>query len=177
MPDIPANNSSTAVFDPGPALGTYSGQLDFAGDHDWIVMILVPGTHHFYLSFLETGSLVNGDSTLTLRDAFGTFVMSDVDGVGGNSVITFAIGTGGVYFLDIGESGNNATGTYSIFATHFSGTDHLLSDAADTYTGAAGERILGGTQAALGCLVRRVCLANFFCPPSCRDLNIALIFF
>ena len=144
MPDIPANTSTTAVLDPGPAIGTFSGRLDFNGDHDWVAMILGPGTHHFYLSFLETGSLVNGDSTLVLRDGFGTFVTSDVDGVGDNSIITFATATGGFYFLDIGESGNNATGTYSIFSTSLPATDHLLSDAADTYTGAAGERILGG---------------------------------
>src|SRR3990172_1783452 len=99
MPDIPANTSTTAVLDPGPAIGTFSGRLAFNGD---------------------------------------------LDGVGDNSIITFATATGGFYFLDIGESGNNATGTYSIFSTSLPATDHLLSDAADTYTGAAGERILGG---------------------------------
>src|SRR3990172_9296969 len=142
MPDIPANTSTKAVLD----FLTFSGRLDFNGDHDWVAITLGPGTHHFYLSFLETGSLTAGDSTLTLRDGFGTFVTSnDDDGVGFNSILTFAgpaLPT--LYFLDIGESGNNATGTYSIFSTNLPATEHQLTDGADTYTGAPGERILGG---------------------------------
>ena len=52
MPDIPANTSTKAVLE-GPSLlgavfGTFSGQLETPGDHDWIKVELESGhTYEF----------------------------------------------------------------------------------------------------------------------------------
>jgi hypothetical protein len=79
MPDVPANISTKAVLEGDSGVGTYSGQLEKPGDHDWIKVddlgFGVPVS--FYACFLNFGSLVDGDSTLSIRDATGAEVASN----------------------------------------------------------------------------------------------------
>ena len=96
MPDIPRNTKTNAVVDLNTGIqlaGSFSGRLEKVGDHDWVRVELVAGqTYDFYLSFLETGSLVSGDSTLSLRNAGGNVVAFNNDGGGGetpNSVLSY----------------------------------------------------------------------------------------
>jgi Ca2+-binding RTX toxin-like protein len=150
MTDIRANihtkASITAFRD------SFSGTLETKGDHDWIKVNLFSGfTFDFYLSFLNTGSLTKGNSTLAIRDASGHLVpgmFDDDGGVGQNSFLSFAPVNSGTYFIDVGEHGNNNTGSYTLVALEQNGTtDKQLTDGADGYTGLAGERILGGKGA------------------------------
>ena len=118
MTDIPANVTTTAVLEGGfTTLGSFSGQLEKPGDHDWIKVTLDAGrTYKFYASFLNTGSDTIGDSTLSLRDATGAELLSDDDGgVGVNSLLSYSITTTGTYFIDIGEFGNDNSGDYGLY--------------------------------------------------------------
>jgi Ca2+-binding RTX toxin-like protein len=153
--DIPANSNTKAVLEGfGASIGSYSGQLEFAGDHDWIKVDLAAGTtYDFYLSFLETGSLLTGKSTLVLHNPDGSIASSDSSpGVGDNLLLSFPAVTGGTYFIEVGALGDNATGTYSLFSIGSgasTATDAPFTINNDDVTGAADTRILGGTGAAV----------------------------
>src|SRR4029078_10036750 len=120
MADIPASITSKAGIEDGigASLGVFSGELETIGDHDWIrVDLSATLTYVFFVSFLETGSLTNGDATLTLRDSTGAAVaVTDIGGVDGNEAISFHPSSDGVFFLDIGEAGDDSTGTYDLSA-------------------------------------------------------------
>jgi len=154
MADIPANITSQAGFEDGgnASLGVLSGELETAGDHDWIRVSLFDSfTYEFFLSFLDTGSLTSGDATLTLRDATGAAVLvTDIGGVDGNEAISFQPSSNGIFFLDIGEAGDDNTGTYDLSARTFSAGEvikNLPANEDSIYTGLANERILGGKGA------------------------------
>ena len=117
MTDILASVKTQAVLEGGFAdLGSFSGQLEKPGDHDWIKVTLEAGTtYQFFASFLNTGSYTTGDSTLALRDSTGAeLAFSDDGGVGYNSYLSYQITTSGTYFIDIGEYNNNDTGDYGL---------------------------------------------------------------
>jgi serralysin len=133
---------------------SFSGQLETAGDHDWFRLTLQANqTVQFYLSFLNTDSAITGDSTLTLRDATGAEIATDDDGgVGRNSFLSFTSPNDGIvhtYFIDVGDFGDNDTGSYGLFFNFFSPLDpvHQLTDDNDVYTSVAGETVLGGKGA------------------------------
>jgi Ca2+-binding RTX toxin-like protein len=150
--DIAANITTTAVLTDGlgASFGSYSGELEKAGDHDWIKLDLTGGqTYSFYLHFLNTGEATTGDSELTLWDGSGTLQIDSNDdrAVGSfNSLISFTVPlfTTGTYFLDVGEHGNDRTGAYSLLSTNDAATNQELSDGNDYYdaTGVL-DRILG----------------------------------
>jgi Ca2+-binding RTX toxin-like protein len=146
MVDIPANTSTKAALEGTNDFGVFSGALETPGDHDWIRVELAGGsTYHFYLSFLDTGSAILGNSIITMRNALGGFLDSDDnDGAGLNSFLSFTPASDGIYFIDIGEVGNNSTGEYGLVVMAPGLTDVQLGDANDSDTGAANERIIGG---------------------------------
>ena len=154
MADIPASITSKAGIEDGvdASLGVFSGELETIGDHDWIrVDLSATLTYEFFVSFLETGSLTNGDATLTLRDSTGAAVaVTDIGGVDGNEAISFHPSSGGVFFLDIGEAGDNSTGIYDLSA-RISIAGEVIKNLPDNedsdYTGLTNERILGGKGA------------------------------
>ena len=118
MADISADITTKAELEGGfSTFGSFSGQLEKAGDHDWIKVTLDAGfTYEFYASFLNTGSDTIGDSFLWLRDATGAVLAFDDDnGVGLNSFLSYNITTTGTYFIDIGESGDNDSGDYGLY--------------------------------------------------------------
>jgi hypothetical protein len=151
--DIPASIATKAVLEGfGATLGSYSGELETKGDHDWIKVNLTASQgYDFALCFTDTGALY-GDAHLTLRDANGAIVNdpnADMDdgGVGTNSYIAIAVPTTGTYYLDVSEHSGTKTGSYSLVSiTDNSGI--LLSNVDDVYTGQAGVvRILAGAGA------------------------------
>lgn len=120
MTDIPANITTKAALEGGfTTLGSFSGQLEKPGDHDWIKVSLEAGTtYEFYASFLNTGSSNIGDSTLSLHDATGAELKFVDDlGVGFNSFLSYQITTTGTYFIDVGELNDNNSGDYGLFMT------------------------------------------------------------
>ena len=154
MADILATINTKAVIDMSLGVGTFSGQLETIGDHDFIKITLFQNTTaSFFLSFLDTGSVVNGDSTIRLLDAAGNDTgAADIGGVGQNSFLTFTpgIGEGGVFFIDIGEFGNNNTGDYSLLVSQpfTNPTNNFLNNTNDNNTGlVANQRIIGGKGA------------------------------
>jgi Ca2+-binding RTX toxin-like protein len=156
MTDIPANTSTKAALEAvsgpdGALFGTFSGDVETPGDHDWIKVELAAGqTYEFYLCFLNTGSASTGDATLSLRDETGTIVATATNGgVNTNDLLSFPVITGGTYFIDVGENSGIFTGTYSLFvAQSFGTTNKLLNVGNDDFTGlTANERIVGGQGA------------------------------
>jgi Ca2+-binding RTX toxin-like protein len=150
MTDIPANTTTKAVLEGNSLLGTYSGQLETPGDHDWIRVDLLAGhTYEFYLCFLNTGSASVGDATINLRNGAMNFVTTNDDGgVGLNSFLSLNVALTETWFINIGESNDNNTGSYSLFVSEpFGTTNKELDTSNEVYTGLANERILGGTGA------------------------------
>jgi hypothetical protein len=148
MTDIPAGPNTKAVLEGDSGAGTFSGQLESAGDHDWIKVNLSSGlTYKLYLCFLNTGSVVDGDSTLRVHDASGAELAFNDDRVFssfGNSGLTFVAPSTGTFFVDVGEYQDNNAGAYSLVVLNFFGNDKELTDNADAYTGLTDERVLGG---------------------------------
>jgi Ca2+-binding RTX toxin-like protein len=85
------------------------------------------------------------DSVLQLLDGSGKEIAFDDDsGVGRNSFLTVTAPTSGVYFVSV-TSFDNSPADYTVTVTDGGGlTVHQLTTDDDTYTGAAGEQILGG---------------------------------
>jgi hypothetical protein len=148
MTDIPAGTNTKAVLEGDSGAGAFSGQLESAGDHDWIKVNLSSGlTYKIYLCFQDTGSVVLGDSTLRVHDASGAELAFNDDRVFssfGNSGLTFVAPSTGTFFVDVGEYQDNNTGAYSLVVLNFFGNDKELTDNADAYTALTDERVLGG---------------------------------
>ena len=150
--DIPAATKTKARLDvwPNAAMfdaGTFSGEIETAGDHDWIKVDLIKGiTYSIYLCFLQTGSPTEGDSVLRLRNAAGKLVaFNDDGGISANSYLSFTPTKSGTFFIDVSEFFAQVTGSYSLFVTSLlPAAINDLGDGDDTYTGAPGERIIGG---------------------------------
>ncbi|MGY4178389.1 Ca2+-binding RTX toxin-like protein [Bradyrhizobium sp. USDA 4518] len=152
MVDVAANTSTTArleTSDFGLSVGgSYSGVIDFAGDHDWIAVTLNAGTaYRFYGSGSSTDGTTD-DTVLELHNAAGTLLVSNDDsGVGLNPFLTYTPATTGTYFIDMHLfSTTNPSGEYSVFVSSASATDVQLTTGADTVTSPAtfSDRELGG---------------------------------
>lgn len=117
---IPGNTSSTAVL----AVDSYaSSAIDHVGDSDWWRVNLVAGRNYVF----DLAGSSSGLGTLTdpflwvLSGSGGVLSFSDDFGLGlFDSRVVFTPAVSGTYFLAAEESGHNATGTYTLFAS----TDH-----------------------------------------------------
>jgi Ca2+-binding RTX toxin-like protein len=149
MVDVAASTKTTATLEGfGAVAGSYSGELEVTGDHDWIKVQLAAGeAYQFFLCFQDTGN-VFGNAFLTLRNAAGEIVDQANDGgVGPNDLLPPTIPTTGTYYLDVGEFNDNNSGSYTLIATLSTG-GILLNNGDDVYTGLpADERILAGAGA------------------------------
>jgi Ca2+-binding RTX toxin-like protein len=150
MVDVPANISTTEAFEIelGENIGSYSGRIETVGDHDWLRITLEAGyTYRFFLSLQETGER-SGNSSLTIRDAAGVQVaFADDGGAGQNSFLSFPpVATTGTFFVDIGESGNDARGAYSILfdRTFFGQTPTFLTGDSNTAFAGSNQEVGGG---------------------------------
>ena len=109
-PDDHGNIAATAT--PVAVPSTTSGEIEFNGDPDVFSVNLMAGTEYRFLTILGT----LGESALRLFDIDGTTELDfDRDGgPGSSSVICFTPTVTGMYFLQVTEDGNNATGTYML---------------------------------------------------------------
>src|SRR5262245_13792662 len=150
MADVAGSAKTKAVLEGfGGSLGSYSGELEFQGDHDWIAVTLTAGKgYQFFLSLQDTGSEEFGDAYLAVRDKDGVIIDErDSGGVGLNPEVPIGATYTGTYYLDISAFGENETGSYSIIAIDEAG-GKLLTPFDDVYSGVSGdERIVGGIGA------------------------------
>ncbi|HRO15450.1 MAG TPA: calcium-binding protein [Paracoccus sp. (in: a-proteobacteria)] len=99
---------------------TRSGSISFAGEYDTYTTTLIEGLT--YSAAAKGASSGNGtlyDPNIALYDRNGTRLLDNDDVTPGSNrdgVITFRIGAGGtdLYTLGVGETGNNATGSYRL---------------------------------------------------------------
>lgn len=114
MVDVPNNTSTTATLAFG---GTYNGEIEVAGDEDWVAVTLQAGVTY---AIQMTGSTI-GDGTLVdpfikgLYNASGTSLNRfDDDGAGSrNSQLVFTPNTSGTYYVSAG-GWETETGTYQM---------------------------------------------------------------
>jgi hypothetical protein len=113
--EVPATTATHSSLTPG---GSITGDLQAARDHDWTAISLTAGTtHQFDLRGSVSGGGTLVDPELFLRNSAGAVVVSDNDGgVGSDSLITFTATANGTFFLDAGELGNSAAGSYTLSA-------------------------------------------------------------
>jgi Ca2+-binding RTX toxin-like protein len=148
MVDIPGNTTSKAVLDTQDAsLGTFSGQFETFGDHDFIRLSLLGGqTYRIYFETLETGSLTTGNGSIEVRDANGSPKL----GLLGFAEVkaNFTPAADGTFFLDVSENSRDHTGDYVVVVTLGGTADSVKTSGNDTVTGSvSNERILGGRGA------------------------------
>jgi len=111
--DISADTQSGVLAGPGqPA----TGEINFAGDHDWIRVNLEAGKV-YVLDVLAGGDGAGGtlaDSTLRLLDAEGNeLAFDDNTGAGNDSHIQYSAKYTGEYYLDVSSKGTSV-GTYTM---------------------------------------------------------------
>lgn len=148
MADVLDDVTTTAVLELNAAgtAGTYSGQIEIAGDHDWIrVTLQAFTTYDFFLGCQPTGPASIIPATMTLRDSDGTAFFTDTDGgAGANAFVSFTPSTSGTFFIDVSS---NARGIYGLAMTSLPATNVFGTDGPDTLSGNAGERLAGGASA------------------------------
>ena len=116
---IDATGSYKVIVNTSPVTGSISlgvpvnGVVDFAGDVDQYSVQLVAGVTY---SITLTGSTLV-DPLLEVLDSTSSVVDSDDDsGPGLDSLLSFTPSISGTYYLAARESGNSATGSYTISA-------------------------------------------------------------
>jgi Ca2+-binding RTX toxin-like protein len=142
MVDIPDNTATTAVIEGDATGGSFSGEIETIGDADWIRVTLAAGTtYRFYAHGVGP---TDDDSTIALLQANGTVLAQDDDsGANLDSYLQYTATAGGVYYIEA-RLYQGEPGQYSVFVTTLDDPNTDLSANPDTYTGVAGETILGG---------------------------------
>ena len=115
MPDIPGNSSTTATITVG---ATIAGEIETAGDHDWVAITLTAGQQVSIMVDVVTLE----DPYVYIRDANGTILgEDDDDGSGRGSRLVFTAPTTGTYYIDVAAwmpeeplEGYTGTGTYEL---------------------------------------------------------------
>jgi hypothetical protein len=112
--EVPGNTSTYATLSVG---GTRTGDIQAAGDHDWVRINLVAGqSYNFQERGSPTGDGTLSDTFLFLRNSSGTILAQDDDsGDGFNSLINFTATTSGTHYLDASAFSSN-TGSYELSA-------------------------------------------------------------
>jgi Ca2+-binding RTX toxin-like protein len=110
---IPADVTTTAEIG---VLGTFNGELETAGDRDWIQVDLKKGeTYVITADGADTGDGSLGNPVVRLYDANGTLVAeNDDDGTGNNARMTVTADFDGLYFVEAASSEDTGVGTYQI---------------------------------------------------------------
>jgi Ca2+-binding RTX toxin-like protein len=111
MSDIPNNNTTNATLSVG---GTFSSNIGFDGDRDWVRIDLDPGE---YVSVAMNGTGL-ADPFLRVYDAGGNLVaLNDDGGSGLNSLAVFGSAAGGTFYVEAGSFDDTGTGNYQLSAT------------------------------------------------------------
>jgi hypothetical protein len=111
--DFAASTATTGLV---AVNGTAVGNLEVAGDHDWFKVLLVGGHKYFIrVKAASNGGGTLSDSTMDLRDAFGTVLESNDDGgFGLDPSLGVHVQRSRTYFIDVGAFNNNKVGTYTV---------------------------------------------------------------
>lgn len=112
MPDLPANNTTSATLAVG---GTYVDALETVGDRDWVRIELEPGQ---YVEVTLDGS-DNLDTYLRVYAANGDLVQQNDDinpGVNLDSRVVVGSATGGTFYLEAASYADASSGTYQFSA-------------------------------------------------------------
>ncbi|BBF81387.1 pre-peptidase C-terminal domain-containing protein [Asticcacaulis excentricus] len=120
---IAAGVNTTATLAVG---GTFKGELEKAGDEDWIAVDLVEGQGY---RFDLTGSTDLHDTVLYVYDSKGVRIAQDDNGNGTFSQLTFEPVTSGRYYVSAASVNNALHGSYSLSVTP--SARPLLTDAID----------------------------------------------
>ena len=138
--DAAGDTSTTAMISPND---TFNGELDVAGDRDFIAIDLTAGTQYsFEVQGADSGSGTTlPDPFLVLRDANGGFVAQDDNsGTGLDALITFTPETSGTYYLSV-RNFNGETGTYSVVTSGGSASQSTESASGEGYVSGGGADI------------------------------------
>ena len=119
--DVPDNNTTEVHMVSG---GQYVGNLETAGDEDWIRIELVAG-QRYQIDLTGTGAEPVEDTFLRLFDEAGNLLVEndDIDlGVVRDSRISFTATETGVYYIEVdswdGGSTDERTGEYTLEVSH-----------------------------------------------------------
>ncbi len=119
--------------------GNTSGKIDYLSDRDWFKVSLVQG-QNYQFDCTESNSL---DTYMYLLDNQGNYI--DYNDDGGSDYddprITFTANTTGIYFLDIGDYGDNNTGEYHVHFSSITNTDDFSDDVNTTGTISVGGKV------------------------------------
>jgi len=116
-----------------------SGKIDYLSDRDWFKVSLVQG-QAYQFDCTENNSL---DTYMYLRDNQGNYIKYNDDGGSDydDPRITFTADTTGIYFLDIGDHGDNNTGDYQVHFSSITTSDDFSEDINTTGTITIGGKI------------------------------------
>jgi serralysin len=113
-PDVGASTATAGALVVGQVL---HGVLETAGDADWFRVDLVAG-QTYTIAMVGTGTNNVRDTFLNLRNAAGTVVASDDDGLqGNNSLIRFTATTTGTHYIDARGYAASDVGHYGVSIT------------------------------------------------------------
>jgi serralysin len=109
--DIPATISTPASVAVG---GSYVGDLEVAGDRDWVRVELVPG-QTYKIDLEGSGASPVYDTYLRFYDSAGNYIAQNDDGGSGyNSQIFFSPTTTGSYYIEAAAYNDFYAGEYTI---------------------------------------------------------------
>ena len=123
MPDLPANQSTTAVLRVG---ATFSGSLETTGDRDWVRINLLPGQ---YVELRLDGQTLQ-DPYLRVYDIYGRLVGQNDDTSYGQDVdsrLTVGSADGGTFFVEAASYDDSYAGSYRLSAQETTPLDALDS--------------------------------------------------
>ncbi|MDA7429621.1 M10 family metallopeptidase C-terminal domain-containing protein [Primorskyibacter aestuariivivens] len=95
---------------------TFSGEIGFTGDRDWVAVTLQAGqSYEINLSGAPSGAGTLADPYLRLYDSSGNLVtFNDDGGPGLESSLTFTATSGGTYYVAAGAWDDSYSGTYQM---------------------------------------------------------------
>jgi len=97
--------------------GTVNGSIEVNGDHDFYAVNLVAGQTYIFRTAPTSTATNTTDTTLTLRNAAGTQLLTNDDaGEFAFSGVRFTATASGTYYLDVGGYNNASTGAYNLTA-------------------------------------------------------------
>jgi hypothetical protein len=141
--DFVANTSTTGSVSVG---GSATGNLEFAGDHDWFRVQLIAGVHYTIELLgvsVAAGSL--GDPYERLYSSSGVLLRQDDDSGGAlNSRIDFTPTSSDTYFIDAGAFADASAGTYRVRVNAITQTNLVGTPGDDTLIGGAEDNSIQG---------------------------------
>ncbi|MEM7470527.1 MAG: M10 family metallopeptidase C-terminal domain-containing protein [Pseudomonadota bacterium] len=113
--EVQSNTSTSAAIGGGDV---FNGAIDFAGDTDWI-RIVVPADTAVDIVMSATGAGTVSDPFIRLYDANGTFIKNESSYTADSSTLQFnnTSSVAQTYYVSAEDYGNDDTGSYSVAAT------------------------------------------------------------